>query len=133
MNSDTNKHMLWELTKTMYTAANPRSQIVELFERTVRDIDEASSAPLLEKNKMFLTEYLKRVQALPANDEATREREFEDRLRQKQAELSEPLDVIHVKKVSFEDQTVQNDLRDIKIMLQQILAKLTEKDLYGPL
>ena len=124
MNSVENKHMLWELTKTMYTGANQRNQIVALFEDTIRDIDEASSVPLLEKNKLFLAEYVNRVKALPADEVATREREFEERIRQKQADLSAPLDVIHVKKVSFEDHAVLTELKEIKLMLQKILTKL---------
>jgi len=53
MNTPENKHLLWELTKDLYSPGLERNHVIELFESTVAEVDESSSASLLEKNKTF--------------------------------------------------------------------------------
>jgi len=61
MNTSENKHLLWELTKDLYSPGLERSHIIDLFELTVAEIDQASDAPLLEKNKSFLALYIEKI------------------------------------------------------------------------
>jgi hypothetical protein len=61
MNTPENKHLLWELTKDLYSPGLERDHVIELFESTVAEVDEASSASLLEKNKTFLTVYIEKI------------------------------------------------------------------------
>jgi len=60
MNTPDNKHMLWELTKDLYSPGLERDWVIELFEDTIAEVDQ-SSASLLEKNKTFLTLYIQRI------------------------------------------------------------------------
>ena len=61
MNTPENKHLLWELTKDLYSSGLERNHVIELFESTVAEVDEASEDPLLEKNKTFLTVYIEKI------------------------------------------------------------------------
>ena len=111
MNGTENKRILWDLTKHLYKAWMPRERVIQTFEETIREVD-ASSAPLLDKNKTFLQVYMERVAAMQPETAQEREHMFEDR--QKNHELN----VIHVptppKKVAFEDTRVLEELADLK-------------------
>ena len=61
MNSTENKHLLWELTKDLYPPALDRERVIEMFESTIAEVDATNDAPLLEKNKLFLAQYIERV------------------------------------------------------------------------
>lgn len=111
MNDSENKRILWDLTKHLYKAWMPRERVIKTFEETIREVD-ASSAPLLDKNKTFLQVYMERVAAMQPETAQEREQMFE--ARQKNHELN----VIHVptppKKVAFEDTRVLEELADLK-------------------
>ena len=53
MNTTENKHLLWELTKDLYSPGMDRGRVIEMFESTVLEVD-VGDEPLLEKNKIFL-------------------------------------------------------------------------------
>ena len=61
MNTPENKHLLWELTKDLYSPGLDRAHVIDLFESTVAEVDAASDASLLEKNKTFLTVYIEKI------------------------------------------------------------------------
>ena len=129
MNDSENKRILWDLTKHMYKAWMPRERVIQTFEDTIREVD-ASSAPLLDKNKAFLQVYLERVAALQPETAQEREHMFEDR--QKNHELN----VIHVptppKKVAFEGthkkvtDGVLEELADLKKTTAAMMVELVD-------
>ena len=111
MQATENKRILWDLTKHLYKSWMPRERVIQAFEETIREVD-ASSAPLLDKNKTFLQVYMERVAAMQPETAQERELMFEGR--QKHHELN----VIHVptppKKVAFEDTQVLQELAELK-------------------
>jgi len=60
MNTVENKHLLWELTKDLYSPGMDRERVIEMFESTVLEVD-VGDEPLLEKNKLFLTRYVEKI------------------------------------------------------------------------
>jgi hypothetical protein len=63
MNSDGNKHMLWESTKTIYKSGMSRADVIRLFEATIEEID-ALDGDLATKNEHFLRVYPQKVAGL---------------------------------------------------------------------
>lgn len=60
MNTTENKHLLWELTKDLYSPGMDRARVIEMFESTVLEVD-VGDEPLLEKNKLFLARYVEKI------------------------------------------------------------------------
>jgi hypothetical protein len=93
MNTTENKHLLWELTKDLYSSDLERERVIELFEMTVAEVDK-TDAPLLEKNKRFLSLYIERI--------------VRETRRPQEAIL------IHLSNLSKELREIKQELREIK-------------------
>jgi hypothetical protein len=119
MNGPENKRMLWELTNHLYKAWMSREQVISTFEKTIEEVDAESAAPLMEKNKRFLSVYVERVNAIQPADATQRATMFEERLKTRLVEGARP---VEKKSVSF-----VNEIDVIEIVEEDL--KKTMKDL----
>lgn len=127
MNGPENKRMLWELTNHLYKAWMSREQVISTFEKTIEEVDAESLAPLMEKNKRFLSVYVERVNAIQPADATQRATMFEERLKTRlNVEGVRP---VEKKSVSFVNEIdvieiVEEDLKKTVAVLKQEVKEL---------
>lgn len=146
-NSVKNKSMLWELISDTgifdsVATTMSKSELVLLFESSLTDIHQTELA-LNDKNKRFLDEYvgkLKNYKQEYKQEDLQKQREglFEERLKMKQLEFKQfaaapppkitfldPIESVEVpkKQVSFHDEVILSELREIKGLLHQLLRR----------
>lgn len=68
MNTKENKHTLWELSKSFFMYGMNRGDIISLFEATIKQVDLTCGGDLVEKNKIFLAEFIKALPTLPVEN-----------------------------------------------------------------
>lgn len=68
MNTKENKHTLWELSKSFFMYGMNRNDIIALFEATIHSVDAKCNGDLVEKNKIFLGEFVKALPTLPVEN-----------------------------------------------------------------
>ena len=102
MNTKENKHTLWELSKSFFQYGMNRNEIIALFEATIQNVDAKCGGDLIEKNKVFLVEFVKALSTL-------------------RLETGEP--VVEVEEVPVSD-SVEQRLQRIEVQLGEILLLL---------
>jgi hypothetical protein len=129
MNDPENKRMLWDLTNHLYKAWMSREQVIATFEQTIKEVNEGTDDPLIDKNKRFLSIYVERVNSIYPADAMQRAAMFEERLN---GRLKAP---VEKKTVSFlkEDEvieivddddwkkSIQTLQRQVKVLQQEVL------------
>jgi hypothetical protein len=131
MNLEANKRRLWEMTNHMYKPWMKRERIIQLFEETVGEIDEAlGEASVQDKNNHFFKEYSSRVAALVPETPEGRTSMFEERAKERSALFSKGVKKTYEKGVSFETPANRADDAELLAIRRALVDALTRLNVY---
>jgi len=132
MKSSANKRELWDQTNHYYKKWMNRGVIIELFERTVDDVDGASNQPLEEKRQTFMDLYRQRVEALVPETAEGRVSLFAERAAERLA-LFQPGGAAPRparKSVTFSPEAAAPDLEELRQIRRSLAEVLNRLDAY---
>uniref|UniRef100_A0A6C0LXJ1 Uncharacterized protein n=1 Tax=viral metagenome TaxID=1070528 RepID=A0A6C0LXJ1_9ZZZZ len=145
MNSNENKQMLWELlrdNKAFDGFSNTQYQkVIQTFNTTMTTIgDVKSTNPLIEQNKIFISEMMSRLQTIKSEPETTpkndaqlltrdeiqtqKRNEFEKNLERRQQEFTKYMDLHIPDDIDFSDKKTEEPIQNVDTLIH---AKMKER------
>jgi len=145
MNSNENKQMLWELlrdNKAFDGFSNTQYQkVIQTFNTTMTTIgDVQNKNPLIEQNKIFISEMMSRLQTIksepetmPINDDqlltrdeiqTQKRNEFEKNLERRQQEFTKYMDLHIPDDIDFSDKKTEEPIQNVDTLIH---AKMKER------